>query len=113
MTILQKIKISGRYGKGLYIVTAIMTFAASGLVSFAPNFHPFQHKRFKELSGGEARVVEMFLVLNTDCEFCILDELFSNIAPIYVEKMQELIKDNKLVTVLTCGFLSHSSMAII
>lgn len=66
-----------------------------GLVSFAPKFHPFQHKRFKELSGGEARVVEMFLVLNTDCEFCILDEPFSNIAPIYVEKMQELIKEKK------------------
>lgn len=49
MTILQKIKISGRYGKGLYIVSAIMTLAASGLVSFAPKFHPFQHKRFKEL----------------------------------------------------------------
>lgn len=66
-----------------------------GLVSFAPKFHPFQHKRFKELSGGEARVVEMFLVLNTDCEFCILDEPFSNIAPIYVEKMQELINEQK------------------
>lgn len=66
-----------------------------GLVSFAPKFHPFQHKRFKELSGGEARVVEMFLVLNTDCEFCILDEPFSNIAPIYVEKMQELTKGQK------------------
>lgn len=66
-----------------------------GLVSFAPKFHPFQHKRFKELSGGEARVVEMYLVLNTDCEFCILDEPFSNIAPIYVEKMQELIKEQK------------------
>lgn len=66
-----------------------------GLVSFAPKFHPFQHKRFKELSGGEARVVEMYLVSNTDCEFCILDEPFSNIAPIYVEKMQELIKEQK------------------
>lgn len=66
-----------------------------GLVSFAPKFHPFQHKRFKELSGGEARVVEMYLVLNTDCEFCILDEPFSNIAPIYVEKMEELITEQK------------------
>ena len=66
-----------------------------GLVSFAPKFHPFQHKRFKELSGGEARVVEMYLVLNTDSEFCILDEPFSNIAPIYVEKMEELITEQK------------------
>lgn len=66
-----------------------------GLVSFAPRFHTFQRKRFKELSGGEARVVEMFLILNTGCEFCILDEPFSNIAPIYVEKMTELIREQK------------------
>ena len=32
-----------------------------GLVSFAPKFHPFQHKRFKELSGGEARVVDIIV----------------------------------------------------
>lgn len=66
-----------------------------GLVSFAPKFHPFQRKCFYELSGGEARLVEMYLVLNTDCEFCILDEPFSYIAPIYVEKMQALIKEQK------------------
>ena len=37
----------------------------------------------------------MYLVLNTDCEFCILDEPFSNIATIYVEKMEELITEQK------------------
>ena len=66
-----------------------------GMVTFASKFHSFQHKRFNEMSGGEARVAEMYLVLNTDSEFCILDEPFSNIAPIYVEKMQDLINEQK------------------
>lgn len=66
-----------------------------GLVSFAPRFHRFQHRYVNELSGGEARVVEMFLILNSACDFCILDEPFSNIAPIYAEKMQELINEKK------------------
>lgn len=66
-----------------------------GLVAFAPEFHAFQRRCFKELSGGEARVAEMYLILNSDCEFCILDEPFSNIAPVYVEKMQELIMEEK------------------
>ena len=66
-----------------------------GLVSFAPKFHPLQRKCFHELSGGEARIVEMYLILNTDCEFCILDEPFSYIAPVYIEKMQALIKEQK------------------
>lgn len=66
-----------------------------GLVTFAPKFHTFQRKHFKELSGGEARVAELYLILNSDCEFCILDEPFSNIAPIYIEKIQELIQQQK------------------
>lgn len=50
---------------------------------------------FRELSGGEARVAEMFLVLNSEADFYILDEPFSNIAPVYVERMQELIRERK------------------
>lgn len=65
------------------------------LVRFAPKFHPFQRKTFKELSGGEARIAEIFLVLNAEADFCILDEPFSNISPNYAEKMQQLIIEHK------------------
>lgn len=66
-----------------------------GLVTFDNKFHQYQRKTFRELSGGEARIAEMYLVLNSDAEFCILDEPFSNIAPNYVEKMQEMIRRQK------------------
>ena len=66
-----------------------------GLVTFDTKFHRFQHKSFKELSGGEARTAELYLVLMSDAEFCILDEPFSNIAPKFVEKMQALIQEQK------------------
>lgn len=36
MNVLQKIKLSSRYGKGLYIVSVIMTLAASSLVVCEP-----------------------------------------------------------------------------
>ena len=62
-----------------------------GLVSFDPKFHTYQRKQLWEMSGGEARIAEIYLVLNSEAEFCILDEPFSNIAPKHVEKMQELI----------------------
>lgn len=67
-----------------------------GLVTFDTKFHRFQHKSFKELSGGEARTAELYLVLMSDAEFCILDEPFSNIAPKFVEKMQALIQEQKM-----------------
>lgn len=66
-----------------------------GLVTFDTKYHMYQRRTFKELSGGEARIVEMFLVLMSDAEFCILDEPFSNIAPNCVEKMQVLIQEQK------------------
>lgn len=66
-----------------------------GLVSFDTKFHAYQRKQFRDLSGGEARIAEMYLVLNSESEFCILDEPFSNIAPNCVEKMQELIQEQK------------------
>ncbi len=66
-----------------------------GLVRFDAKFHTFQRKTFGELSGGEARIVEMYLVLMSDAEFCILDEPFSNIAPYMVEKMKALIEEQK------------------
>ena len=66
-----------------------------GFVTFDTKFHGFQRKRFRELSGGEARMAEMYLVLMSDAEFCILDEPFSNIAPYCVEKMQALILEQK------------------
>ncbi len=65
------------------------------LVRFSVKFHQFQHRVFGELSGGEARLVELFLVLNAESDFCILDEPFSNIAPVYVERIQEMIQEKK------------------
>ena len=37
----------------------------------------------------------MFIIINSPSDFCILDEPFSNIAPIHVEKMQSLIREEK------------------
>lgn len=66
-----------------------------GLVTFDTKYHRFQRKTFKELSGGEARVAEMYLILMSNAEFCILDEPFSYISPNCVEKMQALIQEQK------------------
>lgn len=65
------------------------------LVSFDPKFHTYQRRMARELSGGEVRVAEMYMILHTEAEFCILDEPFSNIAPKYVDKMQLLIQEQK------------------
>ena len=67
----------------------------NGLVAFDNKFHTFQRMTSGQLSGGEVRIAEMYMVLNSDAEFCILDEPFSNVAPKYVEMMQDLIQTHK------------------
>ena len=67
----------------------------NGLVSFDNSFHSYQRMTSAQLSGGQVRIAEMYMVLNSDAEFCILDEPFSNVAPKYVEMMQQLIQQHK------------------
>lgn len=66
-----------------------------GLVAFDNKFHSYQRMTSGQLSGGEVRIAEMYMVLNSGAEFCILDEPFSNVAPKYVEMMQQLIHTHK------------------
>lgn len=67
----------------------------NGLVEQESRFHRYRDSQPRELSGGEVRIAEMYLVLKADSDFCILDEPFSNIAPVYVEKMQAMILAEK------------------
>ncbi|MBR5158053.1 MAG: ATP-binding cassette domain-containing protein [Bacteroidaceae bacterium] len=65
------------------------------MIAFSPAYEDYKNMKFKDLSGGEQRIAELFLVLNADAEFCILDEPFSNIAPCYDEKIRNLILEQK------------------
>ena len=65
------------------------------MIAFSAAFEDYRAMKFKEISGGEQRIAELFLVLNTDAEFCILDEPFSNIAPCYDKKIRNLILEQK------------------
>ncbi|MGB7393721.1 MAG: ATP-binding cassette domain-containing protein [Pricia sp.] len=76
---------------------------------FAALFSSFNiHKKTKvnQLSSGELRVLETYLILNSDKKIILLDEPFSFIAPIYVDIMKDLInkKKQKSVIVITDHF---------
>lgn len=58
-----------------------------------PQFTRYAYSRLWEMSGGEARLAELYLVLMTDGDFCILDEPFSQIAPLHIETVQRMIRE--------------------
>ncbi len=53
----------------------------------------FYDSHIWELSGGEARLVELYLILLSEAPFYILDAPFSQIDPVSIESVQELIRE--------------------
>ena len=58
-------------------------------------FEKYRNEKAKVLSGGEKRLVEIWLCLTAETKLCILDEPFTNLAPRYVEKIKEELKLQK------------------
>ncbi len=52
---------------------------------------PFIHKKAKQLSGGEKRLVEIFLIIYSNATYILIDEPFNGIAPIYKEVIKAMI----------------------
>lgn len=59
------------------------------------HFKPFKNHYTSELSGGELRLLETYLILNSDKSIILLDEPFSNLAPLYISKIKEIIQKRK------------------
>jgi len=69
-------------------------------ISTFPSFEKYRNNSVEELSSGELRVIETYLILNSNKKIILLDEPFSFIAPVYVEKMIALIEIKKQDTVI-------------
>ena len=48
-----------------------------------------------ELSGGYLRIFETVLILHSGAMFCFLDEPFTGLTPVYIEKIKQLILERK------------------
>ncbi|MFZ6014658.1 MAG: ATP-binding cassette domain-containing protein [Bacteroidota bacterium] len=49
----------------------------------------------RQLSGGNLRLVETLLILGTNTKFCILDEPFSGLAPLYIRLLHNIICEER------------------
>ena len=58
-------------------------------------FSKYKHLRFSQLSGGEQRVVEIYLTLKSSGKIVLLDEPFSHIAPLYIEHIKSMLNEEK------------------
>ena len=58
-------------------------------------FYEWPRMKVKELSGGNVRIIETFLILKSKAKFCLLDEPFSHLSPKNIRVFIEIIKQEK------------------
>lgn len=74
-----------------------------GLIERFPIFEGHQNHKMKTLSGGERRLVELYCILKSNSRLVILDEPFSYLMPIHVEKVKEMIYEEKQRKGIICS----------
>ncbi len=60
-----------------------------------PEFKERYSKPFHTLSGGERRLVELYVIAKSKSQFAMLDEPFTHLNPVQIEKAQALLLEEK------------------
>ncbi len=58
-----------------------------------PKIFRMRKNNIKQLSGGERRLLEIFLIVCSDAKFVLIDEPFNGIAPIYKDEIKRILKE--------------------
>jgi len=60
-----------------------------------PEFTSRHNFKLKNLSGGQFRFLQTYIILKSRAQFVILDEPFTHLMPLQIEKMIQLINEEK------------------
>ncbi|MCD4792043.1 MAG: ATP-binding cassette domain-containing protein [Bacteroidales bacterium] len=66
------------------------------LTELFPDFSSCYNFPLRKLSGGQNRIIELYVILKSKSQFCMLDEPFSHLMPIQTEAVKKLIQKEKL-----------------
>lgn len=60
-----------------------------------PEFTGRYHTAIIGMSGGDRRLVELYVILKSEAQFALLDEPFTHLNPLQIEKVKELLSEEK------------------
>lgn len=60
-----------------------------------PEFKLSYHSRVLGLSGGQRRLLELYVILKSNSKFLLLDEPFSHLSPLMIEVIKEHLEEEK------------------
>ncbi|MBO9675806.1 MAG: ATP-binding cassette domain-containing protein [Sphingobacteriaceae bacterium] len=81
----------------LTVATAIETFCKTYKEKLLkiPFVADHLQKRFRDFSGGERRLLEALIIIHSDADFILLDEPFSQLAPLLADELKCQINSQK------------------
>jgi ABC-type multidrug transport system ATPase subunit len=65
------------------------------LESTFPEFRPSHRTRIKDLSGGERRLINIYVISRSRSQFIMLDEPFTLLSPLQADKVKALLEEEK------------------
>jgi len=60
-----------------------------------PEFQHLEKTTMRNISGGERRLIEVYCIVVKQSKFALLDEPFSQLSPIHIEKIIKIISQKK------------------
>ncbi len=67
----------------------------STFIEIFPEFTERQKDTIGSLSGGEKRLIELYVILKSKSQFVMLDEPFTQLTPIQIEKIKLILLEEK------------------
>lgn len=56
-------------------------------------FAEYHNSKITEVSGGERRIAETYLIIKSKAEVLLLDEPFTHLAPVYIEDFRRILRE--------------------
>ncbi|HSP41085.1 MAG TPA: ABC transporter ATP-binding protein [Gillisia sp.] len=94
----------------LKITTVFKLFGVSWTEFIADfdSFSTYANSTVREISGGERRLIEAYLIIKSKADLVLLDEPFTHLSPIYIEKFTKILKkETKNKAVVMTDHLYH------
>lgn len=60
-----------------------------------PELRITHRSRIRDLSGGQQRLINLYIVLHSPSQFALLDEPFTHLMPLQIEKVKEMLLEEK------------------
>jgi len=76
------------------IISLFCNKANASLLKTNDLIRPMLDKKTGQLSAGEKRILEVFLIIHSDAKYTLIDEPFNGVSPIYKEAIKNLIKEH-------------------